>query len=129
MTSTERPFSLRSVALAAFLPTFLFSVGEGAIIPLIPIVANNLGASLAMAGFIAAMIMVGELIGDIPIFVSSDSSDVWGNPENFLLDERRRPTAVAGVPPVKRMTAVAMKGPTNQPPRKIPPRVDSARAR
>ncbi|WBM80726.1 MFS transporter [Cryobacterium breve] len=66
MTSTERPFSLRSVALAAFLPTFLFSVGEGAIIPLIPIMANNLGASLAMAGFIAAMIMVGELIGDIP---------------------------------------------------------------
>ena len=66
MSATERPFSLRSVALAAFLPTFLFSVGEGAIIPLIPIVANNLGASLAMAGLIAAMIMVGELLGDIP---------------------------------------------------------------
>jgi MFS family permease len=66
MSDTERPFSLRSVALAAFLPTLLFSIGEGAIIPLIPIVAHNLGASLAVAGLIAAMVMVGELIGDIP---------------------------------------------------------------
>ncbi|WP_158863455.1 MFS transporter [Leifsonia sp. AG29] len=66
MSSPERPFSFRSVALAAFLPTLLFSIGEGAIIPIIPIAAGNLGASLAMAGFIASMIMVGELIGDIP---------------------------------------------------------------
>jgi len=66
MSNAERPFSLRSVALAAFLPTLLFSIGEGAIIPLIPVVANNLGATLAVAGFIAAMIMVGELAGDIP---------------------------------------------------------------
>ena len=66
MSNAERPFQMRSVALAAFLPTLLFSIGEGAIIPLIPIVANDLGASLAIAGFIAAMIMVGELAGDIP---------------------------------------------------------------
>ncbi|MBX0299609.1 MFS transporter [Cryobacterium sp. 1639] len=64
--STERPFSLRGVALAAFLPTLLFSIGEGAMIPLIPLVADSLGASLALAGFIAAMVMVGELVGDIP---------------------------------------------------------------
>src|SRR6185503_12107791 len=32
-------------------------------------------------------------------FVSPDSSDVWANPELFLLDERRRPRFVAGVPP------------------------------
>jgi 4-alpha-glucanotransferase len=40
-----------------------------------------------------------RLIGDVPIFVSSDSADVWAHPEYFLLDERRRPTVVAGVPP------------------------------
>jgi 4-alpha-glucanotransferase len=40
-----------------------------------------------------------KLIGDLPFFVSSDSSDVWANPELFLLDERRRPRFVAGVPP------------------------------
>jgi 4-alpha-glucanotransferase len=39
------------------------------------------------------------LIGDLPFFVSPDSSDVWANPELFLLDERRKPRFVAGVPP------------------------------
>jgi 4-alpha-glucanotransferase len=40
-----------------------------------------------------------SLIGDLPFYVSPDSSDVWANPELFLLDERRRPRFVAGVPP------------------------------
>jgi 4-alpha-glucanotransferase len=39
------------------------------------------------------------LIGDLPFFVSPDSSDVWANPELFLLDDRHRPRFVAGVPP------------------------------
>ena len=39
------------------------------------------------------------LIGDLPFFVSPDSSDVWTNPELFCLDEQRRPRFVAGVPP------------------------------
>jgi 4-alpha-glucanotransferase len=40
-----------------------------------------------------------QLIGDMPFFVSADSSDVWAHPELFLLDEQRRPRFVAGVPP------------------------------
>ena len=40
-----------------------------------------------------------RLIGDLPIYVSPDSADVWARPELFLLDRSRRPTAVAGVPP------------------------------
>lgn len=40
-----------------------------------------------------------RLIGDLPFFVSPDSSDVWADPELFLLDERGRPSVVAGVPP------------------------------
>jgi 4-alpha-glucanotransferase len=40
-----------------------------------------------------------RLIGDLPFFVSPDSSDAWANPELFLLDEHRRPRFVAGVPP------------------------------
>ena len=40
-----------------------------------------------------------SIIGDIPIYVSQDSSDVWESPDQFLVDERRRPTRVAGVPP------------------------------
>jgi 4-alpha-glucanotransferase len=40
-----------------------------------------------------------RLIGDLPFFVSPDSSDVWANSELFLLDESRHPRFVAGVPP------------------------------
>jgi 4-alpha-glucanotransferase len=40
-----------------------------------------------------------RLIGDLPFFVSPDSSDVWANPELFLLDDKHRPRFVAGVPP------------------------------
>lgn len=40
-----------------------------------------------------------RLISDLPFFVSPDSSDVWANPELFLLDEQQRPRFVAGVPP------------------------------
>jgi 4-alpha-glucanotransferase len=39
------------------------------------------------------------LIGDLPFFVSPDSSDVWANPEFFLLDDEFRPRFSAGVPP------------------------------
>ncbi len=39
------------------------------------------------------------IVGDIPIYVAYDSSDVWANRDLFLLDQRNRPTAVAGVPP------------------------------
>ena len=40
-----------------------------------------------------------RIIGDIPIFVSADSADVWANPQFFQLDAERRPKFVAGVPP------------------------------
>lgn len=40
-----------------------------------------------------------EIIGDIPIFVASDSCDVWANKKYFQLDKNAIPKAVAGVPP------------------------------
>ena len=40
-----------------------------------------------------------KIIGDIPIYVSFDSADVFFRPHNFLLDKRGIPTEVAGVPP------------------------------
>lgn len=40
-----------------------------------------------------------KIIGDIPFYVSLDSSDVWGSREQFLLDSDGRPEWVAGVPP------------------------------
>jgi 4-alpha-glucanotransferase len=40
-----------------------------------------------------------RIFGDIPLYVSYDSSDVWSNQDIFLLDEKRKPTLVGGVPP------------------------------
>lgn len=40
-----------------------------------------------------------EIIGDLPIYVALDSSDVWADPRSFLLDEKNIPTCVSGVPP------------------------------
>ncbi len=39
------------------------------------------------------------IIGDIPIYVSDDSCDVWSEKGNFLLDKKGKPQSVAGVPP------------------------------
>ncbi len=40
-----------------------------------------------------------DIIGDIPIFVSLNSADVWAHPELFDLDASGYPRTVAGVPP------------------------------
>jgi len=40
-----------------------------------------------------------KLVGDIPVFVSQHSSDVWSHPEIFDLDDNGMPRVVAGVPP------------------------------
>jgi 4-alpha-glucanotransferase len=40
-----------------------------------------------------------SIIGDVPIFVSGDSADVWSNTKLFLFDAAMRPKVVAGVPP------------------------------
>ena len=40
-----------------------------------------------------------RIMGDMAIFVSYDSADVWANRELFELDEQAQPTAVSGVPP------------------------------
>ena len=39
------------------------------------------------------------MIGDLPFFVSPDSSDVWAHPEFFLVGNDHQPKVVAGVPP------------------------------
>lgn len=40
-----------------------------------------------------------RIMGDIPVYVNYDSSDVWTNPSMFKLDEEKKPSFVAGVPP------------------------------
>lgn len=40
-----------------------------------------------------------QIVGDIPIYLAYDSSDVWVNPKQFKLNEHKEMTHVAGVPP------------------------------
>ena len=47
-------------------PTVLFALGEGAVIPLFPVIAARLGADLAMAALVASALVVGQLFGNIP---------------------------------------------------------------
>lgn len=49
-----------------YLPTALFALGEGAVIPLIPVIAAQLGADVAGAALVASALVVGQLIGNLP---------------------------------------------------------------
>lgn len=40
-----------------------------------------------------------KIFGDLPVYVSKESSDVWQNPEMFVVNEDLSPKLVAGVPP------------------------------
>lgn len=40
-----------------------------------------------------------QIVGDVPLYVSGNSSDIWANTDIFLLDANLNPTQVGGVPP------------------------------
>jgi MFS family permease len=49
-----------------YAPTVLFALGEGAVLPLIPVIAARLGADVATAALVASALVVGQLCGNIP---------------------------------------------------------------
>lgn len=57
---------LRRLAPMIYGPTVLFAFGEGAVLPLLPVMAARLGADIAVAGLIASALVVGQLVGNIP---------------------------------------------------------------
>lgn len=61
-----RPVTLRSIAPAAFLPPGLYSISAGAITPVIPLTATELGSSTALAAVIVALLGLGQLLADAP---------------------------------------------------------------
>lgn len=65
-TSSDTEFSLRKIAVQAFGPSLLFGVGEGAILPIIPLTARELGASVPIAALIVGLISLGSLLNNIP---------------------------------------------------------------
>jgi MFS family permease len=58
--------SPRALLLPVYLPALLFSIGQGAIIPMIPLLAHDVGASVALAGIVVAMRGIGTIAFDIP---------------------------------------------------------------
>ncbi|MFF1881389.1 MFS transporter [Pseudarthrobacter sp. NPDC058196] len=68
MTSPDdaQPFSLRSIAVAAFGPTLLFGIGQGAILPVVALSARELGATVAVAALIVTLIGLGSWFFNLP---------------------------------------------------------------
>ena len=62
----EEPFDLRRIAVAAFGPSFLFGLGEGAILPVIALSVRQLGGSVALAALVVTLIGIGSLVANIP---------------------------------------------------------------
>ena len=56
----------RDIVITAYGPTLLVSIGQGAILPLVALSARALGASVATAAFVVALIGIGQLVGDLP---------------------------------------------------------------
>jgi MFS family permease len=59
-------FQIRSLIPSVYLPTLLFSIGQGAILPVIPLYALSLGASVAGASFVVSMRGIGTMLLDVP---------------------------------------------------------------
>lgn len=63
---TASTFSLRQIAIPAFGPTLLFGIGEGAILPVVPLTALAMGASVPTSALLVALIGIGSLVSNIP---------------------------------------------------------------
>ncbi len=70
VTRSEEPIPIGDVlwrfAPMIYGPTVLFALGEGAVVPLLPILASRLGADVPMAALVASFLVVGQLCGNIP---------------------------------------------------------------
>ena len=59
-------FSMRAIAVSAFGPSLLFGLGEGAILPVIPLSARDMGGSVPQAALVVTLIGIGSLVSNIP---------------------------------------------------------------
>jgi MFS family permease len=67
MTAAPAPDpTIRSLVVTVYLPTLLFAVGQGAVIPVVALTAADLGASVAVAGLAVAAKGIGQMAFDIP---------------------------------------------------------------
>jgi len=62
----QQTFTLGSLACSVYLPTFFFAIGQGAVLPIVPLFALELGASVATAGAVVGMRGLGLMLFDLP---------------------------------------------------------------
>ncbi|MDQ1622807.1 MAG: hypothetical protein QOH19_1225, partial [Actinomycetota bacterium] len=65
-TTAPAPFSLRRIAVPAFGPALLFSIGEGAVLPVVALSARDLGASVAVAALVVTLVGLGSWFFNLP---------------------------------------------------------------
>ena len=86
MANAPYTSTLRSLTASVYLPTFLFAVGQGAVIPIVALQAKSLGASLAVAGFIVALRGIGVLAFDVGAHTHQIASQWTAHgPKTFLI--------------------------------------------
>jgi|GEM_PF-3669241 len=66
VADSDAEFSLRRIAVAAFGPSLLFGIGEGAVLPVIVLMARDLGASVPIAALVVGLVSIGSLLSNIP---------------------------------------------------------------
>ncbi len=66
MSSADEPIQWRRIAVSAYGPTLLSSIGFGSVSALVPLTALHLGADVATAALIVAMVGTGQLVADLP---------------------------------------------------------------
>lgn len=65
-TSRDSAFRLRDIAVAAYGPTAVSSIGHGAVMPVLALRARDLGAEVSTAALVVGLLGVGMLLGSLP---------------------------------------------------------------
>jgi MFS family permease len=66
MNASQQPFRVRSLLSALYLPNLLFTMGQGAVLPILALLALDLGATTATASVVVALRGLGMMLFDLP---------------------------------------------------------------
>jgi MFS family permease len=85
--TNDSGFSFRTIAVAAYGPTALASIGYGAVIPLVALSAIDRGANLGTAALITGLLGIGQLLADLPAgWVAERLGEKWSIIVACLID-------------------------------------------
>ena len=70
--TADLPFSWRRIALPAYGPSLVGSIGHGAIVPVVALTARELGASVSVAALFVSIVAIAEFVGSVPVGIFVD---------------------------------------------------------